>query len=70
MFAEVFKVCLDYWNKFVPDIFTSVHQLRAGGGDPFQVHMSNQQQGAIAVAEEAESRAYVVLPQLALLRLH
>jgi hypothetical protein len=26
MHAEIFKVCLDYWNKFVPDVFTSVTQ--------------------------------------------
>lgn len=30
--AEVFKVGLDYWNRFVPDIYTSVqqHSLQVG----------------------------------------
>ena len=52
--AEVFKVCLDYWNKFVPDVFTTVHQFR-GGTDPITAAMFTTTPGASPMLQHSEA---------------
>ena len=33
--AQVFKICLDYWNFFVPDVYASVTTGMADANAPF-----------------------------------
>ena len=63
--AQVFKICLDYWNFFVPDVYASVTTGLADGSASFAFVGSPPPPGAAAAGRKQLYRE--VLSRLRLL---
>jgi len=62
---QVFKICLDYWNFFVPDVYASVTTGLADGNAPFAFVGMPAATGAVTGGRKALYRE--VLSRLRLL---
>ena len=65
MALQVFKICLDYWNFFVPDVYASVTTGLADGNAPFAFVGMPAATGAVTGGRKALYRE--VLSRLRLL---